>query len=129
MTITPETQRQALKCLDRFMAAVNAHDVQALEAEMHFPHVRIAAGTLTTYAAAGTNPMDLFERLRRDDGWQRSDWLGKTIVQGDDKKVHVTVRYRRLRADGSIIGEYDSLYILSCLGDRWGVIARSSFGP
>ena len=96
---------------------------------MHFPHARIAAGTIVTYAEPGSNPLDLFERLQREDGWHRSTWISKAIVQGNDKKVHVAVRYARLRRDDSLIGDYDSHYILTHRDGRWGVLARSSFGP
>lgn len=71
-----------MACLDRFMAAVNAHDVTAMEREMHFPHARIAADTVVTYAAPGANPMDLFERLMRNDGWQRSRWISRPSCRG-----------------------------------------------
>ncbi len=129
MAMTIEAERACLACLDRFMDAVNAHDVLAMEQEMHFPHVRIATGQIATYASQGSNPMDLFERLRREDDWHRSRWISKAIVQGDENKAHIAVRYARLRLDGSQIGEYDSLYILSFRENRWGVLARSSFGP
>ena len=129
MSVTRESDEACLACLDRFMDAVNAHDVSAMEQEMHFPHVRIAAGTITTYPAPGSNPLDLFSRLQLDDGWHRSQWISKAIVQGDDKKVHVAVHYTRMRRDGSIIGNYHSLYILTRQDGRWGVLARSSFGP
>lgn len=129
MVLSSETETACIACLDRFMDAVNAHDVAAMEREMHFPHVRIAAGAIVTYAAPGSNPLDLFERLQREDGWHRSAWISKTIVQGDDKKVHVAVRYARLRRDDSLIGDYYFLYILTHRDGRWGVLARSSFGP
>ena len=127
--IEPEIALACMACLDRFMDAVNAGDVLAMEREMHFPHARIADDTVVTYAAPGANPLDLFQRLGREDGWHHSRWLDKTIVQGDARKVHVAVRYARLRRDGSLIGEYDSLYILTFRGGQWGVQARSSFGP
>ena len=129
MAVGSDTEAACLACLDRFMAAVNAHDVAAMEREMHFPHARIAVGTIVTYAASGSNPLDLFERLQREDGWHRSAWISRDIVQGDGNKVHVAVRYTRLRRDGSVIGDYDSLYVLTRLHDRWGIQARSSFGP
>ena len=127
--IEPGTESACMACLDRFMEAVNAYDVTAMEREMHFPHARIAADTVVTYDAPGANPLDLFERLRLDDGWHHSRWIAKAIVQGDGRKVHAAVRYTRLRQDGSVIGDYDSLYILTCRHGRWGIQARSSFGP
>ena len=129
MAISGDTEAACMACLDRFMDAVNAYDVTAMEREMHYPHACIAADTIVTYPAPDANPLGLFERLRREDGWHHSRGISKSIVQGDHKKVHVAVRYARFRADGSSIGDYDSLYILTCRDGHWGVQARSSFGP
>ena len=41
----------------------------------------------------------------------------------------MALSYTRLRADHSVIGTYDSLYILTKVDGRWGIQARSSFGP
>ena len=127
--VPDEIRAACLATLDRFMDALNAHDAAAMDREMHFPHVRLAGGTVTVYDAPGRNPMDLFERLRRDDRWRRSRWDRREIVQGDARKVHVAVEYTRLRDDDSVIGTYLSLYVLTVQDGRWGILARSSFGP
>jgi len=118
-----------IACLDRFMAALNAYDAMAMDAQMHFPHVRFAGGKVVVYDKPGSNPMDLFERLRREDGWHHSSWNRRDIVQHSAAKVHMAVNYTRYRANGSVIGDYDSLYILALKDGRWGVQVRSSFGP
>ena len=118
-----------IACLDRFMAALNVYDAAAMDAEMHFPHVRFAGGTIVVYEKPGNNPMDLFERLRREDDWHHSAWNKRTLVQNNDTKVHMAVNYTRFRSDGSVIGHYDSLYVLALKDGRWGVQLRSSFGP
>ena len=121
--------RACIECLDRFMAALNAYDSAAMDAEMHFPHVRFAEGRIAVYEKPGSNPMDLFDRLRREGGWHHSVWNKRTIVQHSSTKVHMAVTYTRYRSDGSAIGDYDSLYVLALKDDRWGVQLRSSFGP
>ena len=73
--------------------------------------------------------MDLFDRLKREDGWHHSAWNKRTAVQHIDTKVHMAVNYTRFRSDGSAIGVYDSLYALALKDGRWGVQLRSSFGP
>ena len=118
-----------IECLDRFMEALNAYDSAAMDAEMHFPHVRFAEGKIAVYEKPGSNPMDLFDRLRREGGWHHSVWNKRTIVQHSSTKVHMAVTYTRYRSDGSAIGDYDSLYVLALEYDRWGVQLRSSFGP
>ncbi|UGA45729.1 hypothetical protein HU230_0006740 [Bradyrhizobium quebecense] len=120
------------KCEDvlkLWMAALNRHDASAMDALMHFPHARIAGGVVTVYQQPGNNPMDLFERLRKQDGWHHSVWNETKLVQSSPAKAHYAVRYTRYREDGSVIGIYDSLYVLSLLGGAWKIQSRSSFGP
>lgn len=127
--MSDSNHKACIDCLDRFMAALNAYDAAAMDAEMHFPHVRFAEGKIAVYEKSGSNPMDLFERLRREDGWHHSAWNKRSIVQHSATKVHMAVNYTRFRSDGSAIGDYDSLYILALKDGRWGIQLRSSFGP
>jgi hypothetical protein len=122
-------QRECDAVLDAFMAGLNAHDAEAMDRCMHFPHVRFAGGSTTVYPGAGHNPMDLFTRLKNDDNWSHSRWEKREVVQFNALKAHVVLSYTRYRADGSEIGVYDSLYIMTRAEGRWGIQARSSFGP
>ncbi len=115
--------------LDRFMAGLNGRDAAAMDACMNFPHVRMAEGRVVVYDAPGNNPMDLFQRLEANDGWHHSAWEHVRMLQASKVKVHLDVRYTRYRADDSVIGVYDSLYIATLQDGRWGIQARSSFGP
>lgn len=118
-----------MQTLDRFMAALNAHDADAMDAEMHFPHVRLALGTVVVYEKPGSNPMDLFLRLKADDDWLFSRWGRRDLIQFNEAKAHYALDYTRHRSDGSLIGSYESLYVLTFAQGRWGILARSSFGP
>jgi len=118
-----------METLDRFMAGLNAYDAQRMDATMHFPHLRLADGKFRIYEAAGSNPMDLFERLRIEDGWAWSRWEKRNLIQYNQVKAHYDLSYTRFRSDGSCIGLYESLYILTFQDGRWGIQARSSFGP
>lgn len=122
-------QAACMGTLDRFMAALNAYDAAAMDAAMHFAHIRIAAGKVVIYEKAGSNPMDLFEKLKTEDGWHHSAWNERRIIQRNDRKVHMLVTYTRYREDDSVIGVYESLYILTLRKGRWGIRARSSFAP
>ena len=124
-----EAAAQCMATLDRFMAGLNACDASAMDAAMHFPHIRFAGGAITVYERPGGNPMDLFDRLKKQDDWSHSAWNERKIVQRNDSKVHMAVTYTRFRADGSTLGVYESLYILTLKDGRWGIQVRSSFGP
>ena len=118
-----------IKVLDQFMAALNAYDAAAMDATMHFPHVRFAAGTMKVYDAPGSNPMDLFDRLKTEDDWKYSTWRTRELVQFNAHKAHYILTYTRFRSDHSVIGIYESLYALTRRDGRWGIQLRSSFGP
>lgn len=118
-----------IQVLDDFMEALNAHDAAAMDRTMHFPHYRFAGGSTTVYEAPGSNPMDLFARLQAQDDWSHSRWETRELVQFNDSKAHVALSYTRFRKDGSVIGVYESLYVLTRIGGQWGIAARSSFGP
>jgi len=117
------------RVLDDFMAALNAYDAAGMDRCMHFPHPRVADGKVIVYDKPGNNPMDLFDRLKKADGWAYSKWDTREMMQHNETKAHFKVLYTRFRADGSVIGVYDSLYIMTKVDGRWGIQARSSFGP
>ena len=124
--------------LDQYMDALNDLDLERHVATYHFPHFRFASGKLAVWETR-SEAMPLLElpvaerrtHLRRSlgEGWQRSEWTRRDIVQADATKVHVVTRFERHREDGSLISSHDSLYILTFENDRWGIKGRSSFAP
>jgi hypothetical protein len=124
-----DAEAAALAVLDAFMAAVNARDVEAFEAQLHFPHYRFASGAVAVVERAGTRP-DLFERFAAaTPGWHHSAWERRDVIHSGPSKVHIDTRFVRYRADGSVLSRFDSLYIVTRQDGRWAVEARSSFAP
>lgn len=124
-------ESEATAVLDAFMATFNARDAEAHTATYHFPHYRLARGAMSfweTRAVAEQDYRQVFQRLP-ETGWQRSRWVSREVVTASADKIHVATRFQRLRADGTVIGTYDSLYVLIRRDGRWGVKLRSSFLP
>jgi len=59
--------------------------------------------------------------------WHHSGWDRRRIIHASEDKMHVDTEFTRYRANGSKIGSYESLYILTKENGRWGVKMRSSF--
>ena len=59
--VPDEIRAACLATLDRFMDALNAHDAAAMDREMHFPHVRLAGGTVTVYDARTLKPIKVLQ--------------------------------------------------------------------
>lgn len=117
-----------MACLDEFMRAWNARDLPAFAATFNYPSVRMASGRVRMIESPASHPPDLFDRMAAA-GWHHSAWLRRAVIHSGDDKVHVDTRFGRYRADGSVIGEYDSIYIVTCQDGHWGVQGRSSFAP
>jgi len=117
----------AISCLDAFMAAFNARDVEAFEATFNFPSVRLASNTLTLIERGHHKPA-MFETGPLAD-WDHSAWERRDVIHSGPDKVHFDTRFTRYRADGSVIGGFDSIYVVTREDGHWGVKARSSYAP
>jgi hypothetical protein len=117
----------AMKCLDDFMAAFNARDVEAFEATFNFPSVRLASNSLTIIEP-GYHQAQMFSRGALAE-WDHSAWDRREVIHAGPDKVHLDTRFTRYGADGGVIGGFDSIYVVTCERGHWGVKARSSFAP
>lgn len=119
---------RARACLDAFMAAFNARDLPAWEATFNFPSVRLASNRLTIIDGPGWHKAGMFDTALGD-GWCRSAWDRREVIHAGPDKVHFDTRFTRYRVDDSVIGHYDSIYVITCEDGRWGIKCRSSFAP
>jgi hypothetical protein len=118
----------ARESMDGFMAALNAEDRQAMQTRwLHFPHIRFHRGKVTIMATPDDLAMKAWQRSGEAEGWARTAWDYIEVVDAGADKVHFRVQFTRFRADGSPIGSYKSLYIVTLQDGRWAVQARSSW--
>lgn len=117
----------AMTCLDEFMAAFNARDIGAWRKTFNFPSVRLASNTMVIIDADYHRP-EMFGRGPLAE-WDHSAWARRVVVHAGPDKVHIDTRFVRYRKDGSEIGGFDSLYVVTRENGHWGVKARSSFAP
>jgi hypothetical protein len=61
--------------------------------------------------------------------WDHSAWERRNVIHAGPDKVHFDTRFTRYRKDGSVIGGFDSIYVVTCEDGHWGVKARSSYAP
>ena len=124
--MTDDPLQKSLAVLDAYMAGINHGDEVAVNAACNFPHVRIAGGKVVVWNDRGDYRLDDF-RARAGDGWARSRWDERTPIHVGADKVHLKVKFSRFRADGSVIGRFETIYIVTSQNGHWGIQARSSF--
>src|SRR4051794_18962656 len=113
--------------LDEFMAAFDARDIAAFEATFNFPSIRLASGRMTTLSAGDMHPTPFPPGPLAE--WDHSAWDRRTVIHAGPDKVHLDTRFVRYRADASVLGTFDSLYVITHEDGHWGVKIRSSFAP
>ena len=119
---------EARKAMDGFMAAFNAEDADALRTIwFHFPHVRFHSGTVTVMQTPADYSNLVWSRLGQSQGWARTAWDYVEPIDEGPNKVHFRVQFTRYRADGTAIGSYKSLYIVTFKDNRWAIQGRSSW--
>ena len=105
----------AIPALDAWMVGFNALDLEAWKASMNYPHYRLASGTMRKWEDADMDDAYI-ERVKTgldNSDWHHSVWTRREIVHCSDVKIHVDTQFTRYREDGSVIGAYDSLYVLT----------------
>ncbi len=113
--------------LDAYLDAFNRRDLKAWEATFNFPHVRFASNKVTILQP-GQQTADMFTAGPLAD-WDHSEWARRDVINASPDKVHIHTHFNRYRKDGSLIGGFDSIYIVTKLDGHWGVQGRSSFAP
>jgi hypothetical protein len=122
-----EIESAVMKVLDEWMVAFNKMDMKAWEKTFHFPHDRLAGGDMKILKKAGEQNGTLIKLYFKTMGWHHSAWNHRRIIHLSETKVHVDTKFTRYREDGSIIGTFESLYVLTYEKGRWGIKLRSSF--
>jgi len=124
--VRQQIEAEVMKLLDDYMDAWNRKDLPAWESTFQFPHYRLASGKMSVLDRPGVQDATKVWASAGSD-WHHSAWDRRRIIHASEDKVHVDTQFTRYRADGSKIGSYESLYIVTKENGRWGVKLRSSF--
>jgi len=126
--LTHQAVQDARAAMDGFMAAFNARDADAIRSRwFHFPHVRFHSGTVTVMQTPADYHNLVWESRTQSAGWGRSAGDYVEVIDAGPEKVHFRVQFTRYRADGSVLGSYRSLYIVTLKDGRWAIQGRSSW--
>jgi hypothetical protein len=116
--------QEASDCLDRFTSAFNACDTQAMDRELHFPHIMLSGSERIVWQQPGQHPPEFFETLKAT-GWVRTQYESKTPVLVSRHKVHFLVVYSRSDCNHKPITQHTNLWIVTAQEGKWGIALRS----
>ena len=120
---------EAIETFKRWAAAFNARDADAMVAEMHFPHMRLAGTEFQTWTTSedfhGAQPS--MTEMLQEEGWHTTARASIEAVQAGPESACLVIRQSRQRADGTEYNGFDTLWVFTKIEGRWGVQFRSSF--
>jgi len=129
-TIKNKSEEKALNAAISFMNSFNNQDNEGYSNACNFPHARIGkGGKLLITEESPIQDENFFPWFTRDYGWNHSCWDYRQVIQSDLNKVHLQIQFSRYRADGSKIGVFPSVWIITDQEGHWGIKMRSSFAP
>ncbi len=120
-----EIETEARKPIDDFLAALNAHDVEAARKTLHYPHAQIAGNQTSILDDPESFQID-FQSLARE-GWAYSTLDSCAMRQNCDEKVHFDVQLSMHKADNSRYATFQALWIATKIEGAWGIQCRSIF--
>ena len=128
-SVNGEEEEKAVKAAIGYMDAFNEAEVNKTDGFINFPHALVGAnGVLVVSEKAGTlSSSKFFTDFRQRYGWNHTCWDSRVVIQSNENKVHLVVTYSRYRADGSKIGTFPSIWIMTRQDNRWGFKLRSNF--
>ena len=72
--------------------------------------------------------LDDFQCRLEKDSWHSTEVLSFDTEIISKKKCHTRIIFKRLRRNGSIINEYQSLYVITERNKSWGILFGSGTG-
>ena len=114
--------------IDHYFSSLNAKDLQGVSVACHFPHFRVMGNNTVYEWKTADDLFTWFQSHVSDDGWGYSELDELTLEKFSDHKYHASLNFGRYQADGALIGNYKSLYIVILKDGRWGITGGSGSG-
>jgi len=126
--VNSDAEENAVNTAINYHDAFNEGDVTKTNLFLNFPHARVGADGKLVIAEKPRDmlPADFFTRFRTEYGWNHTCCDSRTVIQSNESKVHLMVTFSRYRKDGSKIGTFPSLWVITKQDGHWGIKMRSS---
>ena len=127
--VNNEYEEKAVLAANAYQDTWNTAEPEAIRKCLNYPHARVGAGgTLVVSETPGDQMQgNFFEIFRQRTGWNHSCWESREVIQSSETKVHLKITFSRHRVDGSLIGTYPSIWVMTEQDGHWGIKMRSSF--
>jgi hypothetical protein len=130
---SPIDSAGALEAVDRFFETFNSRNPVLWANSLHYPHIRKpGVGKPVRPSVPSLSAEDYANRIDYSrivsTRWDHTGVESKSIVHITSNKAHVAALYHRYNEEGDRIRTTRVTYLVTRLGDRWGIQARFGAG-
>lgn len=125
--VNNQYEENAVKVAIAYMDSFNKRDGFGCDKLLNFPHIRLALQGLGIYKEPPMHTSKLFDSFIKIARWNHSCWDYRRVIHSCETKVHLDIQFSRYRSDGTKIGSYASLWVITNQEGHWGLKIRSSF--
>ena len=114
-----------------YMDAYNKQDSEAMADALNFPHIRFVGGRFVVFESQEdfVRRQDTATSALEAEGWHHSVIESLEVIHASPDKVHLATEFTQRRADDSVYGRFNSLWIATLQDGHWGIQFRSSYMP
>lgn len=129
--VSNEYEEKAVNTAIAYMDTFNEKSASRCDESLNFPHVRLGMENQEIRITENPPqaPSNFFEWFVNVYKWNHSCWDYRKVIQSNPNKVHLAIQFSRYRSDGTKIGEFPSLWVITNQDGHWGIKMRSSFAP
>lgn len=129
--VSNKQEENAVSIAIAYLDAFNERKASKCDELLNFPHVRLGMRTkdININEKPPQIPPGFFDWFIKEYKWNHTCWDYRKIIQSHPEKVHLAIQFSRYGADGTKIGSFPSLWIITKQKGHWGIKMRSSFAP
>jgi hypothetical protein len=123
--LSQELESIGHSALERFIDTFNSRDAVRWAGSLQFPHVRPSPRGTPVVIPSAEKYADAFDYQRIiDSGWDHSEFDERRVLHVSADKIHAAGQWSRYSAAGEKFLTNQVVYIVTRLGDRWGIQSR-----
>ncbi len=121
---------EATTAIYNFFAAFNAADTEALSEVNHVPQAMLV-NDFFVYAEDRSSPLvnPDFPQMRENENWTHSTAEDIEVIHAMPGKVIFQLEFERFNTNGEKYAIVPALWVLTKVGDKWGIQYRSLMTP
>ena len=115
----------AREAVDAHMAAINELDSDAMINSQNFPFVHLYPDGRTDFVGTASDFLPLNKDSDLGTEWNHTVLESAEEMTQGSQAISFRITFSRRRADESVLGQYEAIWVATNIGNGWGIQFRN----